>query len=143
MLFGLHMTGILKISWLDYDLHPENKIDENRSFFSSILMGICFSAGWSPCVGPVLGSILTLALDEGSLQQGFYLLSAYSVGFTVPFLIMALGVSWISSRMRSLGRITRVMEIIMGLILIIVGGLLFFGIYEQIARIGFLFDFGL
>ncbi len=93
MLFGLHMTGILKISWLDYDLHPENKIDENRSFFSSILMGICFSAGWSPCVGPVLGSILTLALDEGSLQQGFYLLSAYSVGFTVPFLIMALGVS--------------------------------------------------
>jgi cytochrome c-type biogenesis protein len=138
ILFGLHMTGILKIPWLDYDLRPENKVDENRSYFSSVFMGICFSAGWSPCVGPVLGSILTLAVNEGSLQEGFNLLSAYSVGFAIPFLISALAIGWISSRMQSLGKITRIMEKIMGAVLIVVGCLLFFGLYEQIARYSFI-----
>jgi cytochrome c-type biogenesis protein len=143
VLFGLHLTGIVNIPCLDYDLRPENSVDENRSYFSSVLMGICFSAGWSPCVGPVLGSILTLAVNEGSLAEGFRLLSAYSIGFAIPFLITALGINSIATWMRSLGRITRVVEIIMGMILIIVGCLLFFGVYEQIARFGLVFNFGL
>jgi cytochrome c-type biogenesis protein len=143
VLFGLQLTGILKIPLLDYELRPQNRVQENRSFLSSLLMGVCFSAGWSPCVGPVLGSILTLAVNEGSLREGFNLLSAYSAGFAIPFLITALGLSWISTRLSSLSRFTRITEIVMGIILIIVGCLLFSGLYEQVAQYGSLVDLDL
>ena len=56
ILFGLHMTGILRIPFLEYDLRPQSRLDHNRSYLSSFLLGIFFSAGWSPCVGPVLGA---------------------------------------------------------------------------------------
>lgn len=136
ILFGLQMAEILKIPWLEYDLRPQTSTHENRGFLSSLLMGICFSAGWSPCVGPVLGSILTLTVNEGSLQEGFKLLSAYSAGFAIPFLITALGMDWISSRLPSINRYIRGIKIVFGIILIIVGCLLFSGMYEQIARYG-------
>ena len=74
ILFGLHMAHILRIPFLDYDIRPQTRMDEGRSYLSSALLGIFFSAGWSPCVGPVLGTILTLALNEGSISQGGMLL---------------------------------------------------------------------
>src|SRR5512133_2494062 len=80
IVFGLHMTGIIRIPFLEYDLRPQSVLDQRRSYFSSALMGIFFSAGWSPCVGPVLGAILTLALNGGSIAKGVQLLSAYSAG---------------------------------------------------------------
>ena len=70
IVFGLHMTGILRIPFLEYDLRPQTKIQQRRSYFSSLLLGITFSAGWSPCIGPILGMILTLAINEGSISQG-------------------------------------------------------------------------
>ncbi|NMB54926.1 MAG: cytochrome c biogenesis protein CcdA [Leptolinea sp.] len=136
VIFGLQLTGILNIQWLDNDVHPQTQRDESRSLISSLILGICFSAGWSPCVGPILGSILTLAVNDGSIYEGFFLLSAYSVGFAIPFLITALSIEWIATRMKRLSRATRVIEIIMGIILIIAGCLLFFSQYEQIARFG-------
>jgi cytochrome c-type biogenesis protein len=142
-IFGLHMTGLIHISWLDYDLRPENSVEENRSYFSSLLMGILFSAGWSPCVGPVLSAILTLAVNEGSLQEGLKLLTAYSVGFAIPFLITALGIGWISSRLYLIGKFTRAVEIAMGIILVMVGILLFLGLYEQIAQFSPVINTGL
>ena len=63
IVFGLHMLGVIHISFLEYDLRPQNMPDRNRGYFSSALMGVFFSAGWSPCVGPVLGAILTLSLN--------------------------------------------------------------------------------
>jgi cytochrome c-type biogenesis protein len=69
VIFGLHMTGIIRLSFLEYDLRPRTKEDRSRSYFSSALMGVFFSAGWSPCVGPVLGAILTLALNGGSVKE--------------------------------------------------------------------------
>ena len=62
IIFGIHMTGILRIPFLEYDLRPQNKADRQRSYFSSAFMGIAFSAGWSPCIGPVLGAIATMAM---------------------------------------------------------------------------------
>ena len=70
IIFGLHMTGILRIPFLEYDLRPRSKDDVSRSYFSSAMMGVFFSAGWSPCVGPVLGAILTLAFNGGSISRG-------------------------------------------------------------------------
>jgi cytochrome c-type biogenesis protein len=143
ILFGLHMTGIICIPWLEYDLRPKNRMEKNRSFLSSLLMGVFFSAGWSPCVGPVLGSILTLAVDKGSISEGVRLLTAYSTGFAIPFLATALGIEWISNYMQPLQKTVKVVEKVMGAILICVGVLLFFGLYEQFARFGFWINTGL
>ena len=108
-------------------------------------MGVFFSAGWSPCVGPVLGAILTLVLNGGSVSQGVSLLSAYSAGLGIPFLIAALGVGWVSLTLRKYGKVMRYVEIVMGVILIIVGVMLFTGIFERIAAAAqyFWIDFGL
>ncbi|MEI8130828.1 MAG: cytochrome c biogenesis protein CcdA [Leptolinea sp.] len=143
ILFGLHMTGLLRIPFLDHDLRPQSKVEDQRSYFSSFLLGIFFSAGWSPCVGPVLGAILTLALNNGSISEGARLLTAYSAGLAIPFLITALGIGWIAKGMKKLRRYVSIVEKIMGGLLLIVGILLFFGLFEQIARFGYFVDFGI
>ena len=89
VIFGLHMTKIIQIPFLNYDLRPESQPDRKRGYFSSALMGVFFSAGWAPCVGPVLGAILTLSFNEGAASQGALLLTAYSAGLAIPFLIAA------------------------------------------------------
>ena len=143
VIFGLHMTHIIRIPFLDYDLRPESRPSRQRGYVSSALMGVFFSAGWSPCVGPVLGAILTLSLSGGSIAQGAGLLTAYSAGLAIPFLIAALGVGWVTTIIRKYGRVMHYAEIVMGVILIIVGVMLFLGTFESLARFGFFVDFGL
>jgi cytochrome c-type biogenesis protein len=145
ILFGLHMTGILRIPFLEYDLRPQSVPDRSRGYAASALLGVVFSAGWSPCVGPVLGAILTLALNGGSISQGVSLLSAYSAGLAIPFLIAALGIGWVTTILRRYGKVMHYVEIGMGVVLVIVGVMLILGTYEQIARLfpGFFIDFGI
>jgi cytochrome c-type biogenesis protein len=143
IIFGLHLTGIIRIPFLEYDVRAQSKRSGGRTYLSSFLMGIFFSAGWSPCVGPVLSAILTLAIQGGSIAEGTKLLSAYSVGLAIPFLLAALGIGWVAKIMQKYGKLTHYVEIIMGVILIIVGFMLFFGILAQLNRFGFFFDLGL
>jgi cytochrome c-type biogenesis protein len=143
VIFGLHMTRILRIPFLDYDLRPESQPDRQRGYISSVLMGIFFSAGWSPCVGPVLGAILTISLSGGSIAKGAWLLSAYSAGLAIPFLIAAFGVGWVTTVIRKYGKVMYYVEILMGVVLIIVGVMLFLGTFESLARFGLFIDFGL
>lgn len=143
VIFGLHMTGIIRIPFLEYDLRPQTLVDQRRSYFSSALMGIFFSAGWSPCVGPVLGSILTLALNGGSISEGVKLLTAYSAGLAIPFLLAALGIGWVATILKRYRKAMHYTEMVMGGILIVVGVMLFLGTFEQIARFGFWVNFGL
>lgn len=143
VLFGLHMVGILRIPFLEYDLRPQSVSDQQRSFVSSALLGIFFSAGWSPCVGPVLGAILTLALNGGSITRGVQLLSAYSAGLAIPFLLAAVGIGWVSLILSRYRRVMHYAEIVMGGVLIIVGVMLFLGTFEQLSRFGFFVNFGL
>ena len=143
VIFGLHMTHIIRIPFLDYDLRPQSQPDRKRGYLSSALMGVFFSAGWSPCVGPVLGAILTLSLSGGSVSQGASLLTSYYAGLAIPLLIAALGVGWVTTILRRYGKVMRYTEIVMGILLIIVGVMLFLGTFEQLARFGFFVDFGL
>lgn len=143
VIFGLHLTGIIRIPFLEYDLRPQTMPDRNRGYIASALMGVFFSAGWSPCVGPVLGAILTMAINGGSISQGISLLSAYSLGLAIPFLIAALGIGWVTTILRRYGKVMRYVEIVMGVILIIVGVMLFSGTFERLARFGFFVNFGL
>jgi cytochrome c-type biogenesis protein len=143
IIFGLHMTGILHIPFLNYDLRPQAAPDRRWGYASSALMGIFFSAGWSPCVGPVLGAILTLSLSGGSVLTGTRLLTAYSAGLAIPFLLAALGIGWVSTILKRYGRVMRIIEVAMGVVLIIVGAMLSLGVFETLSRFGFFVDFGL
>jgi cytochrome c-type biogenesis protein len=145
IIFGLHMIGVFRIKFLEYDTRVQQLPDRKWGYLSSALMGVFFSAGWAPCVGPVLGAILTLALNGGSVSSGVSLLSAYSAGLAIPFLIAALGVGWVSVTLRKYGRVMHYVEVAMGVILVIIGFMLFSGIFERIAQAGqfFWIDFGL
>ncbi len=143
ILFGLHMTGLIRIPFLDYDLRPQSKVDKGRSLFSSFLMGIFFSAGWSPCVGPTLGLILTLAVERANIGQGVALLGMYSMGMAIPFLVAALGVGWVTQILRKYSKAMKIAQIVMGVILILVGILLFLGIYQRLITFDSLIDFGI
>jgi cytochrome c-type biogenesis protein len=139
IIFGLHMTGIFRIPFLEYDLRPQTAPDRNRGYLASALMGVFFSAGWSPCVGPVLGAILTLALNGGSILQGVQLLSAYSAGLAIPFLVASTQIGLVTMVIRRYGKVMRYVEMVMGAILIVVGILLFTGRFETIATLGSFF----
>lgn len=145
IIFGLHMIGVFRIPFLEYDTRVQKAPDRKWGYFSSALMGVFFSAGWAPCVGPVLGAILTLSLNGGSVSTGVSLLSAYSAGLAIPFLLAALGVGWVSLTLRKYGKVMHYIEIAMGVVLVILGVLLFSGIFERIAAAGqfFWIDFGL
>jgi len=140
VIFGLHMLGIFRISFLDYDLRPQSTPDRSRGYLSSALMGVFFSAGWSPCVGPVLGAILTLSLSGGSVAQGAQLLTAYSAGLAIPFLIAATQIGWVTAVLRRYGKVMHYAEKVMGALLIVLGVLLFFSRFETLASFGAFFD---
>jgi len=145
IIFGLHMIGVFHIPFLAYDTRVQQAPDPKLGYLSSALMGVFFSAGWSPCVGPVLGAILTLAINGGSISQGATLLSFYSAGLAIPFLIAALGIGWVTTTLRKYKNVMRYVEIGMGIILIIIGVMLMTGIFSLIAQQGqfFWIDFGL
>lgn len=143
IIFGLHMTGIFRIPFLEYDLRPQNQMDRRRGYLSSFLLGISFSAGWSPCIGPILGGILTLAINEGSISRGVGLLAIYSSGLSIPFLLAALGIGWVTTILKRFSKVMHYAEIVMGVVMIIVGVLLFLGIFNTLSQFGFFVDFGL
>lgn len=141
IIFGIHLTGIIRIPFLEYDLRPHSLLERNRGYLASFLMGVFFSAGWSPCVGPILGAILTLALFGGSISQGILLLSAYSIGLAIPFLIASTQIGLVTAAIRRYGKAMRVVEISTGVILILLGILLFSGRFEQLASFGTFFGY--
>jgi cytochrome c-type biogenesis protein len=143
IIFGLHTLGVINIPLLDYDTRRQERPDPSMGYASSALMGVFFSAGWAPCVGPVLGAVLTLALNTANLTQGVVLLSAYSVGLAIPFLLAALGIGRVTNLMREHTQLIRYLTMATGVVLIIVGVLLFTGTLERLAAFGFFVDFGL
>jgi cytochrome c-type biogenesis protein len=145
VIFGLHMIGVFHLPFLAYDTRVQQAPDPKWGYLSSALMGVFFSAGWSPCVGPVLGTILTLAINGGSISLGAMLLTAYSIGLAIPFLVAALGIGWVTTILKKYGKTMRYVEIAMGVILVIIGVMLFTGVFELIARQSqfFFFDFGI
>jgi len=85
IIFSLHIIGLINIKFLNYEKRINTNISKN--FFSPILIGMAFAFGWTPCIGPILGSILVLASTEENLGRGIMLLSFYSVGLAIPFIL--------------------------------------------------------
>jgi cytochrome c-type biogenesis protein len=142
VVFGLHMIGVFRLPFLEYDVRVHKQVD-SRGYLSSFLMGIFFSAGWSPCVGPVLGAIMTFAVNSGDLLQGTFLGVAYSAGLAIPFLVAALGIGWVTVLLRRYNKVMRIAEIVMGIILVVVGLLLVFGAFNLLAGFAPVVDLGL
>ena len=85
IVLSLHIIGMVNLKFLNYEKRIQTNISKN--LFSPILIGMAFAFGWTPCIGPILGSILVLASTEESLSQGILLLSFYSIGLAVPFIL--------------------------------------------------------
>jgi len=143
ILFGLHMIGVFRIPFLEYDVRVHSQTDRRWGYLSSGLMGIFFSAGWSPCIGPVLGWIMTFSLNGGSLVKGTTLGAAYSAGLAIPFLAAALGIGWVTVILRRYAKVMRYVEIAMGVVLVVVGFMLFFGSFNVLANYVPFINFGL
>ena len=85
ILFSLHIIGIINLKFLNYEKRIQTK--SNKNLYSPILIGMAFAFGWTPCIGPILGSILVLASTEESINQGIFLLISYSLGLALPFVL--------------------------------------------------------
>jgi len=85
IILSLHIIGLINIKFLNYEKRIQTNTSKN--FFSPILIGMAFAFGWTPCIGPILGSILVLASTEDSLGRGILLLLFYSIGLAIPFIL--------------------------------------------------------
>lgn len=132
IVFGLYTMGVFRFGLFDRErrLHLDRK---PTGFLGSLLVGMTFAAGWTPCLGPVLSGILGMASTSGDMQKGMVLLSFYSVGLAIPFLVAALAVDrfreWFSRFRRWMPWVQRVS----GIVLILVGVLLVSGEFTRLA----------
>jgi cytochrome c-type biogenesis protein len=132
ILFGVYCLGVLRLDFLGRErrLHLEQK---PVGFLGSVLVGMAFGAGWSPCIGPVLGGILSLAATEADLGQGLVLLGAYSAGLAVPFLGAALALDRFMGWFQRFRRHLHLVQRVSGVLLILMGLLILTGQFTRLA----------
>lgn len=121
LVFGFFLLAATRIPWLNYEKRLSKSFGTSTGYARSILMGAAFSLAWTPCVGPILGGILVLAMTEQTAWQGAYLLAAYSLGLGVPFIIVGLALGTSLPVIRWLRRWSNIISIISGILLIVVG----------------------
>lgn len=123
ILFGLHFLGVFRLM----GLYKERRFQVNplQSPWGSFLMGLAFAFGWTPCIGPILAGILSLAALQETVARGMVLLGFYSLGLGVPFLLSAIFVNLFFKFFESFRRYFHVVEVAAGLLLIVVGALIF------------------
>ncbi|MGR3454026.1 cytochrome c biogenesis CcdA family protein [Pseudooceanicola sp.] len=126
MLFGLHFLGILRIGFLDREARLDAG-DRGGSAFGAYVLGLAFAFGWTPCIGPQLGAILSLAASEASVSRGMALLAVYALGLGVPFLLVAAFLPRLTGLMGWMKRHMGAIERIMGLLLWTIGLLMLTG----------------
>jgi cytochrome c-type biogenesis protein len=132
ILFGLHMLGLTPFSLMDREARFHVEMGGGR-VLSAFVLGIAFAFGWTPCIGPVLGAILTLGASTADVGKGALLLAVYSLGLGLPFLIAALFTGALLGRLRALGRAGRNLQWGAGGLLVVMGLLMVTGRLEQIA----------
>lgn len=123
ILFGLATLGVVKIPWMAYysDTRPQWQGDRKNMAWSSLLMGVVFAAGWTPCVSTTLGAILTLGFAQETSGQAMLLASGYALGLAVPFLLIGFGMNRAVTAVRRLRPHMRKTQIFSGIFLILIG----------------------
>ena len=135
VLFGLQTAGLLRLSWLYRERRPHVDPTVGTGLGRSSLLGLAFGAGWSPCIGPMLGSILLLASNTTTLAHGVLLLVAYSVGLGLPFLLAAFFVQGLAGQIRRLNRFFGVINLAAGALLVVMGVMVYAGIFLRLAAL--------
>jgi len=134
IVFGLHIAGVIKLPWLYREMRREVAVGQSGpAYLRSGLIGLAFGAGWTPCVGPLLGSILTLAAATTTLGGGILLLLVYALGLGVPFLLTGLLISSATRAFRALNRVMRPLSLISGGLMVAMGLLVLSGALERLA----------
>jgi cytochrome c-type biogenesis protein len=132
LFFGLHLLGLTPLRWLQRErrMHLERK---PVGYVGSFVVGVTFGAGWTPCIGPILGGILTFAATRQTLGEGVQLLAFYSAGLAVPFILSAVGFTWFLATFKRLRRHIVWVERASGALLVLVGLLLLSGQFTMLA----------
>lgn len=131
VVFGIHMLGVIRIPFLYQEARVQIGMRE-LGYPRSFLTGMAFAAGWTPCVGPMLSLILGAATQTATALEGTALLLLYSAGLGVPFMVVAYALDTMTRRLKVLNRYLHTIEIISGILLILMGFLLFFDKFQVI-----------
>lgn len=132
-IFGIHVSGIFRIKALNYEkrFHSGQK---KFGVIGSILIGMAFAFGWTPCIGPILGSILTMAANQSTIGEGIILLAFYSAGLGIPFILTAVLFNFLIGFFGFIKRHFRAVEIISGGLLMLIGILIFFNLLQSFSN---------
>lgn len=133
ILFGLATLRIIHIPWIYYEVKPHWRPGSGGPFLSSLMMGIFFAAGWTPCIGTTLAAILSLGMSQQSASQAMILSSGYALGLGLPFLLLGFGAGEAVRIMAGFKRYIRPIEITSGILLVIVGVMMISGQMDRIA----------
>ncbi|RME97961.1 MAG: cytochrome c biogenesis protein CcdA [Chloroflexi bacterium] len=132
IVFGLHTMGVINIPIFNVQKKVEYGHDQAPGYIRSGIVGMTFAAGWTPCIGPLLGAILTLAIQGQSISQSMFFLFVYSMGLAIPFLVTAWMLTAATSRLKNLYRYMPVIERVSGAFIIIIGVLLLTGTFTYL-----------
>lgn len=125
------LLGIVLVGGFDFAQQTKKlNIKPSAGLVGAPLLGIVFGLGWTPCIGPTLGAVLNLAFDTGSVSRGAFLAGVYSIGLGLPFVIAAAGFSWATKSLKVVKKNIRVINIIGGVLLIVLGLLLVTGLWQ-------------
>ena len=128
--FGLNYLGVLKLTLFRGSRYSMGA--GNTGFFPSLLLGVIFSVGWTPCVGAFLGSALMLASQQGHVMEGIVMLLAYSLGLGIPFLLSAVLIDYLKSAFQWIKQHYRVINTVCGLLLVLLGVLMATGMLGRL-----------
>lgn len=131
-ILGLHVMGVIRIPFLNYEKRIQAR-SKPLGFFGTFLIGVAFAFGWTPCIGPILGGILGLAANQGTVGKGMLLLSFYSLGLGIPFLVTAVSFNLFLGFSGFFKKHFRAIEIVSGLLLVAIGVLIFFNKFGAIS----------
>ncbi len=132
IIFGLHFLGIFRIPFL----YREARIESNSkggTYFSAYILGLAFAFGWTPCIGPILGTILLLVAEEGSILKGMAMMGAYAIGLGLPFLLAAVFINRAIGVMNNLKRHMGKIEKFSGALLVLIGVMMITGSFTRMS----------
>jgi cytochrome c-type biogenesis protein len=120
ILFGLYLMGLLRLGWINREMRFGQRLAGGHPA-GAFLLGVAFAFGWTPCIGPVLGVVLTMSATQETIGGGVVLLAFYSLGLGIPFLCVAAFTGWFMRRVRVLARTSRAIQIVAGAVLVLMG----------------------
>ncbi|GIP40824.1 cytochrome C biogenesis protein CcdA [Paenibacillus sp. J31TS4] len=132
IVFGLQMAGVLRLKWL-MGTKSWGETKRGGGWWSSVLLGLAFGTGWTPCVGLALSSILILAGSSESLYQGMGLLSVFSLGLGIPFLLISVAITYSLSLVKRINRFLPVLGVVNGWLMVALGLLLYTGQMQKMS----------